>query len=100
MWGLETTNRSVLYTAPAAEAERGCAGMPGSRRSFPRSLALVVGNEVTGVAPSALAACDRIVSIPTFGVKNSLNVAVAGSVVAYEAVRAWGALEFAEKGGD
>ena len=32
-----------------------------------------------------------MVAIPTFGVKNSLNVAVAGSVVAYEVIRAWSA---------
>jgi tRNA G18 (ribose-2'-O)-methylase SpoU len=30
------------------------------------------------------------VAIPTFGVKNSLNVAAAGAVALFEVVRAWG----------
>ena len=86
VWGLETTSKSELYTSPPQH--RSSSGPPVT--SYPLKIALVCGNEVTGVAPAALECCDRIVAIPTFGVKNSLNVAVAGSVVAYEVVRAWG----------
>ena len=37
-----------------------------------------------------LEACDRVVQIPTLGVKNSLNVATACTVLLWEALRQWG----------
>ena len=43
--------------------------------AFP--LALVLGNEVPGVPPDVLAAADRVVGLPQYGVKASLNVSVA-----------------------
>ncbi|MEK7653179.1 MAG: RNA methyltransferase [Patescibacteria group bacterium] len=48
------------------------------------SLALIVGNEVNGVSPSLLKRADAVVEIPMKGVKESLNVAVAFGIVAYE----------------
>jgi len=42
-----------------------------------RPLALVVGNEVTGIDPAWLAAADEIVALPMYGSKRSLNVATA-----------------------
>ena len=45
-------------------------------------LVLVVGSEVTGVDPGILAHCDKIVAIPMYGVKRSLNVATAFGVAA------------------
>jgi 23S rRNA (guanosine2251-2'-O)-methyltransferase len=48
-----------------------------------RKIALVLGNEVTGVSPETLAACDFIAELPMCGMKESLNVAVAFGVAAY-----------------
>ncbi|MFT5143163.1 MAG: 23S rRNA (guanosine2251-2'-O)-methyltransferase [Rhodothermales bacterium] len=59
-------------------------------------LALVVGNEVSGVSDEALAACDFALELPQFGVKHSLNVAVAMGVVGYDATRCWKELQEAE----
>lgn len=56
---------------------------------FPEKLAVVLGNEVAGIAPRTLQACDRVVEIPMAGVKNSINVAVAGAVVAFHAINVW-----------
>lgn len=58
--------------------------------AFP--LALVVGNEVAGVAPDVLAAADLIVGLPQWGTKASLNVSVAFGVAAYGLVARWRAL--------
>lgn len=52
-------------------------------------LALVLGNELVGVDARVLAACDGVVHLPTFGVKNSLNVATAASALVYDVVRRW-----------
>lgn len=47
-------------------------------------LALVIGNEVKGISPSVLKRTDRIISLPMFGRKESLNVAVAFGIAGYE----------------
>ncbi|MDI6717852.1 MAG: TrmH family RNA methyltransferase [Patescibacteria group bacterium] len=46
--------------------------------------ALVVGNEVKGLTKSILNEADEILEIPMFGKKESLNVAVAFGIVAFE----------------
>ena len=51
---------------------------------FPKNVALVVGNELTGVDPRLMELADAIVEIPTFGAKNSLNVASALPIVLFE----------------
>ena len=48
---------------------------------------VVFGNEVDGLTPDLLSACDTHVRLPMLGSKNSLNVATAGGVVAYELMR-------------
>ena len=50
-------------------------------------MALVLGNELNGVADEVVAACDGAVMIPQHGIKHSLNVAVCAGVVVYQAVR-------------
>ncbi|MCS6790570.1 MAG: RNA methyltransferase [Bacteroidia bacterium] len=47
----------------------------------------ILGNELTGVQEELLAVCDRALEIPQYGTKHSLNVAVAGGIILYEAVR-------------
>ncbi len=46
-------------------------------------LALVVGNEVSGLSPKILKYCDKKISIPMYGKKESLNVSVAAGVALY-----------------
>lgn len=65
---LEQTKNSLIYTK--------------FKPKFP--LALVVGNEVKGISPSVLKRADKIISLPMFGKKESLNVAVAFGITAYE----------------
>jgi tRNA G18 (ribose-2'-O)-methylase SpoU len=48
---------------------------------------LLFGHEVDGVQPELLAQCDTFVRLPMLGLKHSLNVASAGSVVMYELLR-------------
>ena len=51
---------------------------------FPKSCALVIGNERYGLDQEVLQTCNHTVHIPVFGQKNSLNVGVALAVAAYE----------------
>lgn len=50
-------------------------------------VAVVFGNEITGLSPEIMGACDVRVRIPMLGRKASLNVATAGGVVLYELLR-------------
>src|SRR3989344_5481359 len=49
--------------------------------SFP--LAIVVGNETTGVSPEVLDMADTIVELPMWGINKSLNVMVSLGIVLY-----------------
>jgi len=50
-------------------------------------LALVLGHEIKGVSPSALRLANAIVEISMLGQKESLNVAVAFGIAAYEIMK-------------
>lgn len=49
-----------------------------------QKVALVVGNEVTGLSPALQKRCDRIAAIPMAGIKESFNVAVAAGIGLYQ----------------
>jgi RNA methyltransferase, TrmH family len=49
-------------------------------------LAIVVGSERRGLAPEWMAAADSIAAIPMLGTSDSLNAAVAGALLLYEAL--------------
>jgi len=53
-----------------------------SKSDFP--ICLVVGNEITGVSQEILDLCDESIEIPQFGIKQSLNVAVAYGIAIFE----------------
>ncbi|WP_317040386.1 TrmH family RNA methyltransferase [Hymenobacter coccineus] len=55
--------------------------------NFRGPTALVLGTEADGLTPAAQAACDDTIIIPMMGRIDSLNVSVAGAVLAFEAVR-------------
>ena len=50
-------------------------------------LAIIFGNEVTGVEQSTIHECDGCIEIPQLGMKHSLNIATAVGVVLWELVR-------------
>lgn len=66
---LELTENSKPYYEP-------------SLYDFP--LCLVVGNEITGVSQEVLDLCDYSIEIPQYGIKQSLNVAVAYGIAIFE----------------
>jgi 23S rRNA (guanosine2251-2'-O)-methyltransferase len=56
-------------------------------RPAAEKIAVVFGNEVTGVDEATIALCDGCLEIPQMGMKHSLNVSVAAGVVLWELVR-------------
>lgn len=53
-----------------------------SNSDFP--LCLIVGNEISGVAQDLLDLCDFSIEIPQYGIKQSLNVAVAYGISIFD----------------
>jgi tRNA G18 (ribose-2'-O)-methylase SpoU len=53
-------------------------------------LAVIFGNEVSGVGEDVLALCEGSVEIPQWGMKHSLNISVAAGIVLWELVRGKG----------
>jgi len=70
LWALEGAARAQTLFKAAHELE----GPP---------ILLVVGNELSGVDPGILDACEKVVAIPMQGHKRSLNVAIAFGIAAY-----------------
>lgn len=50
-------------------------------------IAVVFGNEVTGVEQETILQCDGCIEIPQLGMKHSLNIATAAGVVLWELIR-------------
>lgn len=69
------------FTIVALEQTRKSDSIYEWKPKFP--LALVVGNEKTGVTPNVLKYCDVSVHLPMHGRKNSLNVSVAAGIAMY-----------------
>lgn len=50
-------------------------------------IALIIGNEGTGIRLELLGMCDQLVTIPQFGHVESLNAAVSAGILLYEVTR-------------
>jgi len=51
-------------------------------------MAVIFGNEVSGVGDELLKLCNGCIEIPQMGMKHSLNISVAAGIVLWELVRA------------
>jgi 23S rRNA (guanosine2251-2'-O)-methyltransferase len=70
VWAAETTSLSHSYLKAA----------------YPSPLGVVFGNEALGVSSEVLKMCDRLIEIPLFGYKNSINVAASCAVVGFRII--------------
>ena len=59
-------------------------GRPEAATGTGKPVALVMGNEESGLAPAVAAACTRLVTIPGSGKVESLNVSVAAAILLWE----------------
>lgn len=79
--------RSLGYKLYAVEQAEGSHELQAMSHEPDQKLAVVFGNEVTGVEQSTILLCDGCVEIPQLGMKHSLNIATAAGVVLWELVR-------------
>lgn len=64
--------------------EQDARSIPFHHASYTFPLAIIVGNETTGVSRDVLDMADAIVEIPMWGINKSLNVMVSCGIVLYE----------------
>lgn len=84
--GLTVTRRlkSQGYFLIALESAENAVSLFAPELALPKKpLALVVGNELSGVDPGIMEICDLAVSLPMLGRKSSLNVVVAFGIAVY-----------------
>jgi|SRR5436190_1627563 len=75
------------YKVYAVEQAEGSYKLHAANFKQNERIAVVFGNEVTGVEQSTINMCDGCIEIPQLGMKHSLNVATAAGVVLWELVR-------------
>lgn len=75
------------YTTYAVEQAEGSTMLNNLDFKQGEKLAVIFGNEVTGVEQTTIQQCSGCIEIPQFGMKHSLNVATAAGVVLWELVR-------------
>ncbi len=63
--------------------------VPLNEFDWPRPVAVVFGNEVTGISAGIQSRCGAEVRIPMQGYKNSINVATACGIVLYDILGQW-----------
>jgi 23S rRNA (guanosine2251-2'-O)-methyltransferase len=83
-WRVVEKLKKQGFSVIALEQTKNSLDIKRFRPKFP--LALVVGNEVDGVAKSVIKRTNGAIQIPMAGVKESLNVAVAFGIAGYDIV--------------
>ena len=86
---------SDLAGEMTALVEKGCAVVAGDllgenffeRAPFPANVCLIIGNEGQGISPDVKKAATRRLKLPMVGGAESLNAAVAGSIMIYDVLR-------------
>ena len=79
--------KDLGYKVFAVEQAEGSIMLNELNFSTEDKVAVIFGNEVTGVEQATIHQCAACIEIPQFGMKHSLNIATAAGVVLWELVR-------------
>lgn len=75
------------YTVYAVEQVQNSFSLEKVNFQSTEKIAVIFGNEVTGVEQETILQCDGCIEIPQLGMKHSLNIATAAGVVLWEIIR-------------
>lgn len=84
--GWEDVGGKLAFVDHVYAADAG-AHMPYYAADWRQTVALIVGNEAHGLSDDARSMASKLISIPMRGATESLNAAMAGSVILFEALR-------------
>ena len=79
--------RSRGFSVYAVEQAENSRALQDEGQKISGRIAVIFGNEVTGVEQSTLQLCDGCIEIPQLGMKHSLNISVAAGIVLWELIR-------------
>jgi len=79
--------KSLGYQVFSVEQAEGSTMLNELNFSPDDKVAVIFGNEVTGVEQATIHQCAACIEIPQFGMKHSLNISTAAGVVLWELVR-------------
>jgi tRNA G18 (ribose-2'-O)-methylase SpoU len=72
------------YKIYAVEQAEGSISLEKFIATQDEKIAVIMGNEVEGVAADLLPLCDACIEIPQLGTKHSLNISVAAGIVLWK----------------
>jgi len=72
------------YTIYAIEQAENSVSLQHLQTTSSDKIAVIFGNEVTGVEQSTILLCDGCIEIPQLGMKHSLNISVAAGIVLWK----------------
>uniref|UniRef100_A0AAR5QAW9 tRNA/rRNA methyltransferase SpoU type domain-containing protein n=1 Tax=Dendroctonus ponderosae TaxID=77166 RepID=A0AAR5QAW9_DENPD len=84
LWALKNQSYHIIV------AEQTVGSQQLDKFSFPRKIALFLGNEKTGIPSDIIPLLDTCLEIPQFGLTRSLNVHVAGPMFMWKFVKQHG----------
>lgn len=79
--------RSTISNLTVVAVEQDKRSKPFDKVDYQFPIAIVVGNETTGVSKEILDMADLIVELPMWGINTSLNVMVSCGIILYEIVK-------------
>jgi tRNA G18 (ribose-2'-O)-methylase SpoU len=79
--------RNDGYKILAIEQTEGSIELQDFNCNDDEKVAVIFGNEVSGVEEATIKLCDGCIEIPQFGMKHSLNISVAAGIVLWELVK-------------
>lgn len=79
--------RKKGYKIFAVEQAEGSRSLQDFEKKRGQKIAVIFGNELTGLEQQTIDLCDACIEIPQLGMKHSLNIATAAGVVLWELVR-------------
>ena len=82
---LETVNQLIekeYYVIGVEQANK--ATMLNNFKLPNKPIAIIMGNEVNGVAQEVIDICNQVIEIPQFGTKHSLNISVTTGIVVWD----------------
>lgn len=78
--------KSKQYSIVAVEQVTGSISLENFTWTNDKPIALILGNEVDGVAQNIISQCEHCIEIPQMGTKHSLNISVAAGIVLWQLI--------------
>jgi tRNA G18 (ribose-2'-O)-methylase SpoU len=84
---IDAVNKLKEQGATIVSVEQDKRSVPFYKAIYQFPLAIIVGNETSGITSDVLDASDLIVEMPMWGINTSLNVMVSAGIILYEIMK-------------